>query len=265
MLCLRTWSDDSGYAFPSLRTWAKGARMAIGTLRKHIDTAVRLEWLGVEVWQQKGKNWRQNVYRCSVPAHVELNAKDQALADLLVAEYGEIGEGVSTMDDTAKAENAPAVSPRVIQQHPETLRESDAVSKGTDVLCQTTPLAVSKNLPAVSNGALAVSTRVTPKLLSQALEAHNPPHTQGAAARPRGGDLKTGQRAEPDPETEKRAIEADKAAAAERERKRAEERRATIRRAIEGFPNDGDEAIAKILRGRRVSPDEVAEARRQQA
>jgi hypothetical protein len=111
MLTLHTWMDANGFAYPSLRTWAMGSRMAVNTLRKHLEAAVSGEWLGVDVRQSTGQAWKRNTYRCAVPSHIQLNEKDDMLSDILIAKFGNIGEGVSLMVDTTLGKTSEAASP----------------------------------------------------------------------------------------------------------------------------------------------------------
>src|ERR1700675_5062495 len=111
MLTLHTWMDGDGFAFPSLRTWAVAARMAVGTLRKHLKAAVDDGWLGGDVCQGAGNSWRRNTYRCAVPSDgsVFLTGKDEALSASLIMARGDISNDVSSMADTPARLSRPRV------------------------------------------------------------------------------------------------------------------------------------------------------------
>jgi hypothetical protein len=113
MLILRTFMDDSGFAYPSLRLWARGARMSVNTLRGHMETAVREGWLGID----RGDK-RKHSYRCAIPAHIKLSDTDETLSDKLVSQLGDIDDvsepngpqSVSTQSDTDSNLNPQSVS-----------------------------------------------------------------------------------------------------------------------------------------------------------
>jgi hypothetical protein len=254
MLTLRTWMDDTGYAFPGIRTWAKAARISPTTLLKQLELAVGLGWLGVEHWK-KTKAWRQNVYRAAVPDNIQLSEKDLALAQALVADYGEIGAACNDLGVTPRVvQQQPAVTPRVVQQG---RAYSDGVPSGDEMLCQEPPLAVPKNGLAVPNqGGFGVPELAVSKFFSESSRSSELPHTQGAAARPGVCDLKTVQRAEPDPEQQRMAAKEKAAKAAAARSNRIEEAVRKFSRLYEG----DDDSLAKM-----VSPpmtrSELAEAR----
>jgi len=242
MLALSTWMDgDTGYAFPGIRTWAGGARMAVNTLRKHLKSAIEGGWLGVEVSHSKSHH---NIYRCAVPLDIELSEKDEMLATALVAQFGDIEDGVSAHSDTRT--NGDGVSTmsdtRTTSEDPsKTLR----VSNDGSVACQNDPLRVSKEGVRVSNGADRVSPSVTLKSL-KLLEVLEHPHREGAVASDVtdrvGGNL------------------IDKPKDPEAELKAAKLRANRIKVALKVFADYSDSDMAKVAR---VSVAEVQRARKQ--
>jgi hypothetical protein len=93
MLILRTFMDDDGFAYPTLRTWAAASRMAVGTLRKHCKTALTEGWLGLgDNPDAGGKAWKRHAYRAAVPALIKLTEKDMELSIALIAACGKIDE-----------------------------------------------------------------------------------------------------------------------------------------------------------------------------
>jgi len=182
MHTLRTWMDEKGFAWPSLRTWAKGARMAVGTLRKHVARAQSDGWLSIGDMRNPGKGWRCGVYRCAVPMHIVLTDKDRRLADTLVSKFGEITEAVSTLDDTPARAQGDAVSttgvtPRNVgdaksaRNRHATPDSGERVSNGCAKLYQ-------KYFDGVLKNRARVSPSVTPKSSSEVMEL---PYSEEAA------------------------------------------------------------------------------------
>jgi hypothetical protein len=113
MHTLRTWMNDDGFAFPSLRTWAEGACMSVNTLTKHYKTALREGWLAVERKREGiGQDWKRNSYRAAVPSHIVLPERDAELADALASVFGDIEDDdqPSTETDTLEGHHREAVS-----------------------------------------------------------------------------------------------------------------------------------------------------------
>jgi hypothetical protein len=251
MLTLRTWMDENGFAYPSLRTWAKGARMAMATLRKHLRTAEADGWLGVDQQTGARQNWKLNTYRCAVPDTVELTEKDETLAAALVSQFGDIDERCVTHADTAlRQSNGQGVSPIA-----DTASSSpiEGVSNGQGKVCQNTPEGVSnqpascvRGVSAESRKSLADNETAREVLEVPILEVSEVTikGTEGAAlarnTTPKRVGLKK-TKPEPEPET-------------------PEHRANRIRIALKAWPEYSDEAIAKAAR---VSPAEVDQIRSQ--
>lgn len=122
MYTIGTYMDRSGIAWPSQQTIAKGARASVRTVQRHIATAHRAGWLGIELAGHGGKGWRHYVYRAAVPNGLQLEFLDDEIADAITAQEGAI-EGDDTIvsprlngSDTAmsppSAGNAPALQVR---------------------------------------------------------------------------------------------------------------------------------------------------------
>jgi hypothetical protein len=191
MHTLRTFTDDSGFAFPSLRVWADGARMAVNTLRKQIDLAVKLGWLSVQQRAGSGRAWKKPIYRCAIPDGIELSDKDEMLTDALISVHGDIDEAVSPMADTPSRQRVSPLSdtPSPASQTPPRSPIAEGVSNGGAKVCQPAPERVSKNREGVSNSPEGVSPRVIPKSYSEVLEVSKTEvlKTEGAArAQPDG-------------------------------------------------------------------------------
>jgi len=90
MLMLNTYMDNSGYAYPSQSTWASASRISTRHLQRHLALAQQLGWVSVVNAGRGGQGWRHNGYRCCVPDHVELEEKDEALADVIASQVGDI-------------------------------------------------------------------------------------------------------------------------------------------------------------------------------
>jgi hypothetical protein len=90
MLILRTYMDNAGFAYPSLRTWAGATRMAVNTLRVILGKATAEGWLHVESRAGNRRQRVRNVYRCTVPGHIEVSDKDEEIAGALVAIHGDV-------------------------------------------------------------------------------------------------------------------------------------------------------------------------------
>lgn len=67
MLVLRTRLDADGYAFPSMDTWARDARISVRKLRDVVSQAVRTGWLEVLNAGRSGQGWKRHGYRITTP------------------------------------------------------------------------------------------------------------------------------------------------------------------------------------------------------
>jgi hypothetical protein len=141
MLTLNTWMNSEGCAWPTLRTWAKGSRMAIGTLCKQRDEAIKLGWLDVHAQGEArhGQGWRCATYHCTVPS-----AQNQS------------GEAVPRKSDTPST----IFARERCSTHGDTPSAVDKSQVCTRKVSQIDPEAVSKS-------GQAVSTRVTPIFQSE--------------------------------------------------------------------------------------------------
>ena len=90
MHTLRTYMDRDGFAFPSQATLARGARMHVKTVRRHLKRAEQLHWIGIARAGRGQKGWRLFAYRCCVPDSVVLGEKDAMLADALSGVTGDV-------------------------------------------------------------------------------------------------------------------------------------------------------------------------------
>jgi hypothetical protein len=174
MHTLRTWMDEDGFAYPSLRTWAIGARMSRNTLTKHFKAAVRDGWLGVTSEQtERGKAWRLHTYRCAVPDQIELPEKDQALAESLISRFGPIENDTEGGSTYVSQQNIEGGSP--IGEPP----KPDGGSNQGVMVAQITPLGGSKNDDGGSNYPPSWLTLREPEVL-KSLEVLNT-HSEKAA------------------------------------------------------------------------------------
>jgi hypothetical protein len=208
MLVLRIRLDEHGVAFPSMRLWAKEARMSVNYLRRHIAFAVENGWLAIEQEVLGGKAYARklNCYLATVPAGIKLHAKDEELAEQADAacitqrDTASSLNGAScvmhgdtdslscvTQDDTRSCAIAP-VSAHSIEGTPENLR---SVSRRPPSLCHETPKSVSPN-------GLSVSHRVIRKSSSEVLEVSN--SEEGAALSRTTATLETLDRKPSEPE-----------------------------------------------------------------
>jgi hypothetical protein len=235
MLTLRTWMDDNGHAFPSLRTWAAATRMSVNTLTKHYRSALRDGWLGVEQNPEGGQAWKRNCYRAAVPSHIQLPEKDEMLANALISQFGDIHvpvtlerftdpEGVSRIGDTPSEHKSPSCVTHVdappeqtdeavstIGDTPsshasrEAPPEGEGVSNGHAKVCQTPPEGPSKGLPTCITGVSAksrnslITTGTPPEVLeaSEVLRTTNKSKVQSQATGATAADdsLNGGERA----------------------------------------------------------------------
>jgi hypothetical protein len=170
MLTLRTWMNDDGFAYPSLRTWAQGACMSVNTLTKHYKAALRDGWLGVERNPQGGQSWKRNCYRAAVPVHIQLPEKDEQLSDALLSEFGDInddgdgscvtqsdtptpinGQTCVTQADTPSAQQHEAVSPIADTPSSVAAKNPGVLTEFGERCVKSAPEGVSKNGEGVSN------------------------------------------------------------------------------------------------------------------
>jgi hypothetical protein len=96
MLVLATYMDRHGFAFPGQPTWAKAARRSVRMLQRYIARGRTLGWLEVVNAGRSGKGWAFNGYRCCVPDGIELDEKDESIAEAIIAEAGDV-DGDDTM------------------------------------------------------------------------------------------------------------------------------------------------------------------------
>lgn len=93
----RTFMDDDGYCFPSIRAIAKAASLNKSTVTTKVDEARKLGFLAVYPGSGRGKQWKGNAYRACVPVNSKtapLLAKHQALIDAHIAKVGDVDEVV---------------------------------------------------------------------------------------------------------------------------------------------------------------------------
>lgn len=175
MLILRTYMDQDGFAYPSLRTWAGGARMSVNTLRKHVEAASTAGWINVESRAGQRRERVRHVYRCTIPDHIVLDDKDEEIAGAIAVRAGAVGErrvsgrvteslrepfeapSVSLMIDTDAASCTESVSPHadtdkrdLLSMHSRPADEAPSVSNAAPIcvrpasdLCQTDGSSVS--------------------------------------------------------------------------------------------------------------------------
>jgi hypothetical protein len=60
-------NKNTGVAFPSQKTIAKGIRGSLKTVQRNIETARRSGWLRVQVAGRNGKGWRHYAYAPAIP------------------------------------------------------------------------------------------------------------------------------------------------------------------------------------------------------
>src|SRR5262249_23610195 len=84
-----TFMDRDGIAWPNQQSIANGARTSVRSVQRHIQTAVRAGWLGVNLAGRGGQGWRHNAYRCAVPSDLSLDYLDEAISDA-IAQNGDI-------------------------------------------------------------------------------------------------------------------------------------------------------------------------------
>lgn len=246
MLTLRTWMGDDGFAGPGLRTWAAGTRMAVGTLRKHVDFAIRNGWLGLNKNQGERQSWRKAAYRAGIPNSLEhlLTDKDESLSNTLISQIGDISDVLCSplVDTPSKVNGHDAVSPKKIDTPSSAvISNANKPSPVSAKVCQSTSDAVSKNAGAVSKQppccvtAVSVESRKrlksnkTAPEASEVLEALEPLlKTEGAIASDRTtffGNVNSKK--------------------VEEGRKSRDDR---IRKAITALPSYGDAEIANVAR-----------------
>lgn len=78
-----TYMDRGGGAYPSQQLVARGARMSVRTVQRHIAAAVRMGWLFVGSAARGGQGWRHNSYLAVVPDGLELGETDERIADVV--------------------------------------------------------------------------------------------------------------------------------------------------------------------------------------
>jgi len=85
-----TFMDKDGFAYPRQALLARGARASVRTVRRHIQQAQRMGWIGVTESRTGGQSWRRHMYRAAVPDSITLDEKDEALSDVITAQNGDI-------------------------------------------------------------------------------------------------------------------------------------------------------------------------------
>ena len=63
MHTLRTYMDRDGLAYPSQQTLARGARMHVRNVRRHLRRAEELHWIETSSAGRTHRDWRHNAYR----------------------------------------------------------------------------------------------------------------------------------------------------------------------------------------------------------
>jgi len=234
MLTLELRMDPDGFAWPGLRLWAADACMAVGTLRKHIATAIRHGWLGIE--RKRGR--KPDAYRAAVPRALALEARDIELADHLVSRVGEIDESVLAMHDTQELRTRPCVQPMSDTQEQSPGFEA-SVNRLADA-CVSTDQAVACQVKdrCVSNPPACVSHAAGSEVLEVSERSHK--REEGALTRTPSGIVERLRVRKPEPEP-----------ATDQE----------IRRAIAGFPGWSDHEIATRGLAGRASAQQVTALR----
>jgi hypothetical protein len=97
-----TYMNNTGYAYPSQKTIAHGARASTRTVQRHIQQALREGWLGIELAGRGGQGWRHNAYRAAVPDTINIDDLDAKLSNVVVSQCGDI-----EADDAAMSPRSP--------------------------------------------------------------------------------------------------------------------------------------------------------------
>jgi Helix-turn-helix domain len=131
--------DRDGFAWPSQPTLAKAARVSDRTVRRHIEQAVALGWLSVDLAGHTGQGWRRHAYRCAIPDQLAVDDKDEELADVYSSKLGDVDpiEGADMMVSSPSAERADITVSSPSLQHAETCGHpaqegADISSEGAD-------------------------------------------------------------------------------------------------------------------------------------
>lgn len=90
LMMLGTFVDRSGFAFPSVATWARASRNSVRQTQRYLARARKDQWLAVVRGGRGGKGWAFNGYRCCVPDSVQLDERDQDIADGFESQVGSI-------------------------------------------------------------------------------------------------------------------------------------------------------------------------------
>jgi hypothetical protein len=90
LLVLATYMDRNGFAWPSQKAWARGARVEVRSVQRHLQIAVAAGWVRIENAGRSGQGWRRNAYRCTVPDALPLDDKDEEISTAITAEFGEV-------------------------------------------------------------------------------------------------------------------------------------------------------------------------------
>jgi hypothetical protein len=146
MLVLGTYMDKQGFAYPGQPTWAKAARMSTRMLQRYIARGRSLEWLVVVNAGRGGRGWAYNGYRCCIPDGIQLDEKDEAIADAIVAQAGDIEGGDDTMMSSPSgvgsdmAMSSPSGKPSAKPLHPEETQTVSGAASPVDSIQGLTPV-----------------------------------------------------------------------------------------------------------------------------
>jgi hypothetical protein len=189
MLVLRIRLDEHGVAFPSMRLWAKEARMSVNYLRKHIAFAVENGWLAIKQEDLGGKAYARklNTYIATVPAGIKLHAKDEELAEQADTLCITQRDTASPLNGASCVMHGDTDSPPCVTQDDTTLSGDTPVSMNSTEIASETVESVSRRPPSlchetpqsVSPNGISVSPRVIRKSSSEVLKS--PIQREGAA------------------------------------------------------------------------------------
>lgn len=90
LYALRTFMDNSGYAFPSQASIAKAACVTEYTAGKKLNDAHRLHWVGIFTHGRSGQGWRRLAYQACVPDHVAIPDQHEHLVETWASQVGEV-------------------------------------------------------------------------------------------------------------------------------------------------------------------------------
>jgi hypothetical protein len=143
MYVLSTYMDADGYTFVGQARIAEGARASVRTVQRHLETAMRLGWLRVQLTRVASRDsphtsFKNNYWAC-VPEDLELSAVDNELRD-------DVG---SQSDDSAEGGDTAMSSPRcftVERDDTETIRCRHPEAEGDDKSAEGCDTAMSQEL-----------------------------------------------------------------------------------------------------------------------